>query len=228
MSWIGVSGFLISWATWRAISAHASSRCVRSSSSRCRRSSERHHVERFHQPAKFVGCGGRDARIEVPPCDAARRTHQAVHRVRDPLRQRVAERRADEDEQHRREDDAAVEVVDLALDLLLPEGERHGEDRIAPACADRGGRHHVAEAAHLFLGDDGGQAVEGDGAIDVRGRARGQQARGEQVPLARRLSASGAAEEVDVLADDAAQPDHRVVVERRLRARGRAARCTPR
>ena len=35
-SWIGVSGFLISWATCRAISAHASSRCVRSSSMRWR------------------------------------------------------------------------------------------------------------------------------------------------------------------------------------------------
>ena len=33
-SWIGVSGFLISWATWRAISAQASRRLVRSSSAR--------------------------------------------------------------------------------------------------------------------------------------------------------------------------------------------------
>ena len=36
LSWIGVSGFLMSCATWRAISAHASSRWVRSSSARCR------------------------------------------------------------------------------------------------------------------------------------------------------------------------------------------------
>ena len=51
------------------------------------------------------------------------------------------DRRAEQDEEERRQVDAAIQLVDLALHLVLAEGERHGQHRVLPAGADgRGGK----------------------------------------------------------------------------------------
>ena len=42
-----------------------------------------------------------------------------------------------DDEEHRREQHAAIELVDLRFDLLLPQRQRHGEDRVAILHAHR-------------------------------------------------------------------------------------------
>ena len=52
---------------------------------------------------------------------------------------------AEQDEEQRREVDAAIDLVDLALDLALLVGERHGQDRVAAAGAHRRGGDHVGE-----------------------------------------------------------------------------------
>ena len=80
-----------------------------------------HLVEILDQPPQLVGrCRG-NPRVEVAAGDAARRARQPVHRIGDPLRHPVAERRAEQHEQHRRRQHAAIELVDLLLDLLLPQ-----------------------------------------------------------------------------------------------------------
>ena len=125
---------------------------------------------------------------------------------------------AEQDEEQRREVDAAIELVDLALDLALAVGERHGQDRVAAAGADRRRRDHVRERADLILVDEARQPLQHDRAVDIVGRARRQEARGEQVALARREQL-GAREDVDVLIDHLADPDHHVVADRRRRRR---------
>ena len=49
---------------------------------------------------------------------------------------------AEQNEEQRREMHAAVELVDLALDFVLAEGERHGQHRVAAAGADGRRREH--------------------------------------------------------------------------------------
>ena len=128
-SWMGVSGFLMSCATWRAMSAHASRRFVRSSSPRCRCRSAaiplNASTRRLNSSAEVDG----NARIEIAARDAARGARQPVHRIGDALRHRVADRGAEQDEAHRGQQHAPIEGVDLALGLLLPQRERHGHDR---------------------------------------------------------------------------------------------------
>ena len=51
-----------------------------------------------------------------------RRAHQPIHRVGDALGHVVADARAEHDEQHRRQQHAAIELVDLRIDFLLREG----------------------------------------------------------------------------------------------------------
>ena len=108
----------------------------------------------------------------------------------------------------------AVELVDLRVDLALAQRERHADDGLPVVDPDRRRRHQVLVGADRLAGDVGRPAVERERAVDVAGRARRQQARREQVALAGGEQA-GAGEDVDVLADDAAQPDQQVVVERR-------------
>ena len=79
-----------------------------------------HAVEGVHQPAQLVGRLDGDARVEVAARDAAGRAGQPAHRIGDALGHRQPDRRAEQDEEQRREMDAAIELVDLALDFPLP------------------------------------------------------------------------------------------------------------
>ena len=88
--------------------------------------------------------------------------------------------------QQRAEQHAAIEVVDLALDLALAQRQRHGQDGVAAADADRRRRDQVGEVADPILADEARQPLEGDGAVDLGRRARRQQPRREEVALARR------------------------------------------
>ncbi len=221
-SWIGVSGFLMSCATWRAMSAHASSRCVRSSSLPLPLQIGGHLVEVLDQPPQFVRRGGGDARVEIAARDAPRRARQPVHRIGDPLGHPVAERGAEQAEEHEAGQHATIELVDLLLDLLLPVRHRHGDDAFAAAGAHRRRRQLVGKIADLLLADVGRQSVEQDRAIDVARRARRQQLRREQIACARRLQAR-AIEQVHVLVDRAPNQHHDLIVDSVERRRRRAA-----
>ena len=60
-----------------------------------------------------------DPRVEVAAGDAAGRAGQPADRIGDALGHRQPDRRAEQDEEQRREVDAAIELVDLALDFVL-------------------------------------------------------------------------------------------------------------
>ena len=111
-------------------------------------------------------------------------------------------------------------VVDLPLDLQLPQRQRHRDDALAAAGADRRGGLHVARVGELFDADEGRQPIEHDPPVDPAGRPRRQQPRREQVALARRLEARPL-EQVHVLVDGAADEHHDLVVDGRQP--GRAA-----
>ena len=203
LSWIGVSGFLISCATCRAISAHASSRLRALELGALPLQLARHAVEVLDQPAQLVGRRRGDAGVEIAARDAPRGARQPVHRVGDALGHRVAEPGAAEDEEQRAEEHAAVERVDLRLDLALPRRQRHGED--APrscgrsaAWPRRGTRSRRSARARPWPPRSAA-------------RAHGRRRRGVRVgsrPDANRLrslvaSSRGAGEDVDVLVDQA-------------------------
>ena len=88
-----------------------------------------------------------------------------------------------------------------------------GTVRIAlpPAGANRRRRDQVRHRAELVFVDEARQPLQHDGAIDVVRRSRRQQARREEIALARRDQLR-AVEDVDVLIDDLADPHHHVVV----------------
>ncbi len=123
---------------------------------------------------------------------------------------------AEHDEQHGGEQHAAIELVDLRVDLLLAQRQRHRQNRFAILNPHRRGGDEVRVGADRFAGHERRPALEQDGAIDVALGARRQEARREQVALARREQPR-AVEDVDVLRDDSTQPDHQVVVDRRGR-----------
>ena len=87
-----------------------------------------------------------------------------------------------------------------------------GTVRIAlPATgANRRRGDQIRQRAKLIFVDEARQPLEHDGAIDVVRRARRQQARREQIALARRNEVRPV-EDVHVLIDDLADPDHHVV-----------------
>ena len=93
-SWIGVSGFLMSCATCRAISAHASRRLVRSSCAALALQVVGHAVEGLDQAAEFVGRASTSTRASRSPAgDAPRGAGQPAHRIRDALGHPVADGR---------------------------------------------------------------------------------------------------------------------------------------
>ena len=87
-----------------------------------------HAVEGVDQPAELVDRAHGDARVEVAARDALRRAGQPADGIGDALGQRQPERGAEQDEAQHREVDAAIEIVDLALDVALAERRRHGQD----------------------------------------------------------------------------------------------------
>ena len=80
-----------------------------------------HLVEGVDQPPQFVGGGRRAMRASRSP--RAMRRVARISRftgIGDALGHRVADAGAEHDESTRRQQHAAIELVDLALDLLLP------------------------------------------------------------------------------------------------------------
>ncbi len=90
-----------------------------------------HAVERVDEPAQLVDGANRNPRVEVAARDALRRARQPPDRIGDALGQRQPERGAEQDEAEHREVHAAIEIVDLALDVALPQRRRHGQDPLA-------------------------------------------------------------------------------------------------
>ena len=156
---------------------------------------------------------GGDARVEIAARDPPRRARQPVHRIGDPLGHPVAERGAEQAEQHDAGQHAAIELVDLLFDLLLPVGERHGDDAFAAAGAHGRRRQLIGEVADLLLADERRQPIEQDRSVDVARRARREQLRREEVARAGRLQARPV-EQVDVLVDGAADEHHDLIVDR--------------
>ena len=109
------------------------------------------------------------------------------------------------------EQHAAVERVDLLVDLALLRGERHGENGFGRAHDHRRGGQQVLEVADAFARDGRGFPPQRERAVDVGVGAGGQQARGEQVALAGG-DQPRAGEDVGVLIDQARHPHHQVVV----------------
>ena len=129
----------------------------------------RHLVEVLDQPPQLVGRRGGHARVEVAARDAARRARQAVHRIGDALGHRVADAGAAEDEEQRGQQHAAIERVDLRLDLLLPRRQRHGQNRLGwCGPSTRRGREQVLEVADPLARHRGGLVA----AAAARGRRR--------------------------------------------------------
>ena len=155
-----------------------------------------------------------DARIEVARGDPARRARQAPDRVGNPLCQREANRRAQQDEEQRRQVNAAVQVVDLLLDLAAAVGQRNRQDQVAVAGPHRRGGNQVGDRPDLVLVHEARKPIQDDGPIHVSGRARRQEARREQVALAGGEQLR-AVEDVEVLLDHLADRDHHVVAPRR-------------
>ena len=87
-----------------------------------------HAVEGVDQAAQLVGRSDGDARVELAARNPPRRPGQLADRIRDAFGHREPDAGAEQDEEERREMDAAIEIVDLPLDFLLPEGQRHGQD----------------------------------------------------------------------------------------------------
>ena len=168
------------------MSAQASSRCVRSSSMRCALSSAAMRLNASTQPLQLVGRAHGNARIEVAPRDPPRCARQAIDRIGDALRHREADRRAEQDE-----DDAPPDTRrdrDRRSPARSPAARgASGTVRIASRSPRRTGRRreHVRMRADRVVIDEARKAIEDDGAIDLRRRARGQQARLEQIALAR-------------------------------------------
>ena len=173
----------------------------------------RHLVEVLDQPPQFVGRSGGHARVEVAAGDASGRPREAIHRVGDPLGHPVSERGAEQAEQHEAAEHAAIELVDLLFDLLLPVRHRYSDDQFPAARAHRRGRELVRQIADLFQADEGRQPIEQDRAIDVARRARRQHLRGKEIPGAGRLQARPV-EQVHVLVDRAAHQHQDLIVDR--------------
>ena len=90
----------------------------------------RHRVEVLHQPAQLVGRRGSDAGVEIAARDPSRGARQAIHRIGDALGHRISDAGAAKNEQQRCQEHAAIQRLDLLLDLLLPRRQRHREDAV--------------------------------------------------------------------------------------------------
>ena len=177
-----------------------------------------HAVEGLDQPPQLVGRGRGDSGVEVAARDAPRRPRQTIDRIGDALGHRVADAGAAEDEQQRGEQHPSIQRVDLLLDLPLPRGQRHGEDAQLPDGQRRRG-DQILECADALSRDERRFVAQAKGAVDLGRRARRQQAGREQIALARGEQPR-AHEDVHVLIDQPADPDHQVVVDAQALLRG--------
>src|SRR4030095_15409368 len=108
---------------------------------------------------------------------------------------------------------AAVEIIDLAIDVALSRRQWDGREALLPASVHGRGSDRVGNGPDTIFTDEARQALKRNGAIDrIRGACR-QQTRREQIALAGRDELR-AFKNVDVLVDDLADPDHHVVTRR--------------
>ena len=114
----------------------------------------RHAVECVDEAAELVGGAHRDPRVEIARCNAARGAGQPAHRIGDALGQRQPDRGAKQHEAQDGEMNAAIEVVDLALDLPLARGQWDRQDAIALAGPDRRRGDDVRNGPNLILVDE--------------------------------------------------------------------------
>ena len=190
---------------------------MRASSARWATSVCGHRVEVVDQPAELVGRVGDDAHVEAPGGDQARGPRQPRDRIGDAAGDRGAEAGGEQHDHDRADEHAAVELVDLALDLALARRERHAAglaSRVPAARRHRRGRDQILERADAILADRrSGRRLERDRAVhaapacaSAAGRSRTDRAGSSR--RARPLV------EVHVLIDDLPDPDHHVVGER--------------
>ena len=216
---MGVRGFFTSCATWRAMSAQAARRLLRSRSRRWACEVARHLVEGLHQPPQLVLAGGLHARLEVALGDAPRRARQLLDGPGDAAGHGEGDARGQAEEEDGGQADGAVEVVHRRLDLALPEGEGHREHAVlGPAHVDGHGGDEVREVADALGLQGRGLAFEHDRAVDGARHARGEQAGGVQLALAGRDQVP-VLEEVEVVLHHGGEP-HEGRVRDRLRAGG--------
>ena len=212
-SWMGVRGFLISWATCRAISAQASSRCVRCSSARWRSRSAAIRLKSCTRRRNSSDDVGRMRALRSPRAIlrvalVRRLTGSPIAppwNTRCPRREvRTTVRRARGGGRARRSRGR----------FLLSRGKWNREDGFTAPDTHGSGRKHVAEDTGGFFPNEARQPIERDGAVDLRRCADGQQAGSKQIALARRQQ-TRPVEDVHVRSNRIAQPDHEVIVGRR-------------
>ena len=71
-------------------------------------------------------------------------------------------RGAEQHDEHRAEDDLPIELVDLPIELLLPERQRDDDDAVAAAGADRRRGDAVRKVGDLLDADEHRQPLEDD------------------------------------------------------------------
>ena len=101
---------------------------------------------------------------------------QPADRIGDPLGHPVPHRGAEQDEDDGAEDDLAIELVDLPLEELLAERERHGHDAVAVARAHGRGGDAIREVRDLLDADEDRQPIEDDVHVRRARRAHREQA----------------------------------------------------
>src|SRR5688500_15328983 len=102
---------------------------------------------------------------------------------------------------------AALEIFDLALDFVAAGQQRNAQDYVTAGRAGQRGRELIRKVTDAFFAKERRQALEGNLSVDLRRRARRQQARREEIALARRQQV-GAGEQVDVLIENLTELHH--------------------
>ena len=109
-----------------------------------------HPIEVGNQPPQLVRRGFGDARAEVAARDPAGGARQPVDGIADALGHVIPDGRAEQGKQHGRKQHATIEGVDLAIDFLLAQRERHGENGTPLFEPHRRGREHVRNRAQCL------------------------------------------------------------------------------
>ena len=133
-----------------------------------------------------------------------------MNRVCDALRDVEAASRAQKHEQRHPEQDAAIDVADLALDVALSRRQRNGQNGIGADGSDRRRRDQIVLRAERVLGHERRCLRQRDRVVHTGRRTGRQQARGEQVAFAGR-DQPRAFEDVDILFDDLADEHQEIV-----------------
>ena len=77
-----------------------------------------HAVEIANQPAELVRGGRHDVCVEIAAGDPPGRARESIDWIADALGHPVAKRRAQEAEEHRRQQQLMIEIVELPVGIL--------------------------------------------------------------------------------------------------------------